>query len=69
MRHFNRKRAVAKTWRPRLEKEELMPPAEQPVMRTYLVGVGVDMMDVGSRRSTDGKKNESGWELCFFIYF
>jgi hypothetical protein len=54
---LDRERAVAKTWRLRLEKEkaraEPMPPAEQPVMRTYLVGVEGGMMG----RSKDGKNN------------
>jgi hypothetical protein len=54
MGHFERERAVAKTWRPRLEKEELMPPAEQPVMRAYLVGVGVGMMELELEREKGG---------------
>ena len=42
---FERERAVAKTWRPRFENDsasaEPIPPAEQPVMRTYFVGLDI----------------------------
>lgn len=70
---FERGRAVAKTWRPRLEKEEPreepIPPAVQPVMRVYLVGVDIVELELeknGWRR--EGGGNEVGGTLLLYIY-